>query len=222
MSVNQQGSVVLFSIVVIMLVLALGGGYLVARNNGLFSPPKAIENKAVVQPSASPRIVESKDVPFENEYYQEFTSGHTFSFKYPVEKDMSLGVINGRDSGWPISPLEQTFIIGVNVNNSPYSNEQRNIQIGYTDIDPTKCLNSVCPEGGLESILKIESATVSGILSKKVEGTAHGGGGVLPLNGYVPLITLYVVPYKEHFFIISASPQDLLERVKNSFTVSGN
>lgn len=165
-----------------------------------------------IQSSPTPQIIDSReDKITEGEFSQEFINGHTYRFNYLIDKDTQLFVFNGKDSGWPISQLEQTFITGVSFNG---------VDVGYSDIDPSVCYQTSC-KGALESIIKTEQVTMSGILSKKVEVTAYGGGGVLPLGG-PPQATIYIIPYLNKFFILSGYPGDQLEKVKISFNVAKN
>lgn len=214
---SQKGSAVIIIIFITLFILVGAGGYFLGSKNIQLDSQvgqNGVKTTNEVSVNTNP---ESSSVEIENEFWQEFSNGETFSFRYPVDNNTSVSVINGKDSGWPISPLEQTFITGVSVVKGDYGE----VRIGHSDTDPTVCLNSVCHEGGLESISKIETATISGILSKKVTGTAYPGGGVLP-PGELPPITVYVIPYKENFFIISGSPEGFLNHIKNSFKVSGN
>jgi len=61
---------------------------------------------------------------------------------------------------------------------------------------------------------------VDGILSKRIEGTAYGGGGVRAPGGPGQIVA-YIIPYNNSYFIISGWSKDLVERIKTSFYIDG-
>lgn len=169
------------------------GGYLLGKNNNV--PAKVSELSKNVPAQIITQESKPTQPPTLNDkwgtFSQEFIRGYEYKIKYPLNGKSDPSILNGKDSGWPISQLEQQFSVLVQFGDN---------YLGLADQDPTDCYKTTC-KGTLETITKSEVATVSGILSKRVEGTAYGGGGVLPLGG-PPKIVLYVIPYLKKFFIL--------------------
>lgn len=195
-----------FCIVSFCIAVGIGGYTLGTRGN----EQTKIAVKSAVKPSPTylptPPIQQAKNDNW-GKFSQEFMNGYQYQVKYPLNKDAYPSMINGKDSGWPISQLDQQALTV--------------IEFGYNtlniaDIDPTTCYKTTC-SGAFETIDSTQTVSVNGILSKKIQGTAYQGGGALPLKA--PTIEAYIIPFQKKYFILYGHGGNEFEQFVSSFEV---
>lgn len=146
-------------------------------------------------------------------FSQEYINNYTFGVTYPLDKKHEPFIFNSKNSGWPISVIEQLFIDNISFGD---------YRIGISDIDPTTCYTSLCMDT-IDSISKEEGVVISNIPSRKITAiiSQKGGGIILPEKQTDSI--LYIIPYQNKYFILfSFYPDSGFEKFASSFKVRHN
>ncbi|SRR5258708_1966279 len=202
-------------LIAIILLGAVGfGGYLFGVKNTQQSSSQlqyAITSTPRVIKSSPTSLVTSSTQWSEMQY--EFTRGYAFDIKYP--SDAQTWVYDGTNSALPISPFKQIFTKAIEFSSPSSINIKNsyNVEVGYSLVDPTLCYQTTCKDA-IATITNTQTASISGVLAKKVDGTATNGGGtfITPTSA----IEFYVIPYSKNFIILSGAG-DIFVKMLASF-----
>lgn len=204
----------IIALVSIFLVLvSIGGAFYLGRNirvglvnkngNGFTRNSQNNITSVSLTPKYSPTVSPIQPSASSNQWSQiqyEFMQGYAFDIKYP--SDAETLVFNGTQSGLPVDPIEQIFSKAIEFSSPPFnSKDNYSIAVGVSDIDPSLCYQTSC-QHTLTTIMKNETASVSGILSKKLEATIENGM-LSPTK-----VSLYIIPYLDKFIILYSKMND--------------
>lgn len=197
-----------FSVLVVCIVTGIGGYILGIKKEQQYIKPLQSTPTPTIPIHLSISTTQQLEKETWGTFSQEFIEGYQYQVKYPLNKNSYPVMINGKDSGWPISQLDQYFSTIIEFGDNT---------LGITDIDPTTCYKTTCL-GIFETINSIQTASISGILSKKIQGTAYGGGGVRLLPE-APPIELYIVPFQNKYFVLYGNGGVEFDQFVSSFEI---
>jgi len=185
----------------------------------LFFQNQQLEKKLVSQqvsptiqiPSPTPSLIVKNDNW--GNFSQEFMNGYTFEVLYPLDKEHTPFIFNSKDSGWPISALEQLFT--TNIAFGDY-------HLGISDTDPTSCYKDLC-KSAIDEITKNDEVLLNNISSRKIKAIINSKGGGVILPGKPSESILYIIPYQNKFIVLySFYPDSGFEEFVSSFKVQHN
>ena len=140
-------------------------------------------------------------------------TNHSFSVYFPLDNQHNPFITYPQQSGWPISTIERMFDLNVSFGN---------YRIGVTNIDPTSCYKTTCPNT-IDSIVKEEPVIIDGITSRKVIAKISQKGGGIIMPGEINDSILYIIPYESKFIVIfNYYPDTDFDKFVKSFQVKKN
>ncbi len=206
-------------VLLFIIVLSVGiGGYIAGANKN--PSPKTFTTKYVASHPLipSPTIAQAPFVTNRwGTFQQQFDRALAYDLQYPL--NYNVWVFNGKDVRLPVSPLDLLLSHAVGFTETSLEKSNNNITIGVSDVDPSLCYTTTC-QHAIEKITRSSTASISGILAKRIEGTANPGGGII-MPGPTPSIILYVFPTNGRYILLYSlgDNTNVLDKMASSLKV---